>query len=196
MPGPRAGQGQHGRQGRHERRPDPADGAPLQGHADILRFIEYMDVGASNGWNMDRSDSVGRSGAPHQRRMPLEPVGANYTGETAARWRYVDGGGEVGVISSVTQAFCKDCSRARLSTEGKLYTCLFATRGHDLRALLREGRSDAEISTVPSPAVAGAATAIPRRAPSIPSGLQRGARKVEMSYIGGIIVNEQHRSAA
>ena len=113
----------------------------------ILRFIEYMDVGASNGWNMGEvvasADVVRRISA----EMALEPVGANYTGETAARWRYLDGGGEVGMISSVTQSFCKDCTRTRLSTEGQLYTCLFATRGHDLRALLRAGRSDAEISS-------------------------------------------------
>src|SRR5690606_37456667 len=99
----------------------------------ILRFIEYMDVGTSNGWKMDEvipsAEVIRRINA----EMPLEPIAPNYTGETAGRWRYADGGGEIGAISSVTQAFCSDCSRARLSTEGKLYTCLFATGGHDLR---------------------------------------------------------------
>jgi cyclic pyranopterin phosphate synthase len=151
----------------------------------ILRFIEYMDVGASNGWNLDEvvpsSEVVRRISA----EMPLVPTGANYAGETAARWRHADGGGEVGVISSVTQAFCKDCSRARLSTEGKLFTCLFATRGHDLRALLRAGRSDAEISS----AIAGLWRARTDRYSETrtinTAGLERGERKVEMSYIGG-----------
>ena len=150
----------------------------------ILRFIEYMDVGASNGWKMDEvipsAEVVRRIG----QQMPLVPVAANYAGETANRWRYADGGGEIGVISSVTQAFCSDCTRARLSTEGKLYTCLFATGGHDLRALLRTGRSDAEISTV----IGG----IWRNRDDHYSELRtantdtlRPERKVEMSYIGG-----------
>jgi molybdenum cofactor biosynthesis enzyme MoaA len=131
-----------------------------------------MDVGASNGWNMDEvipSAEVVRRITP---RCRWKPIGANYTGETAARWRYADGGGEIGMISSVTQAFCQDCSRARLSTEGKLYTCLFATRGHDLRALLREGRSDEEISTVSPSCGARAPTAIPN-----PHHQHRGLRR-------------------
>jgi cyclic pyranopterin phosphate synthase len=103
----------------------------------VLRFIEYMDVGATNGWRMDEvlpsADVVRRLSAA----FPLEPMAASAPGETAQRWRYADGGGEVGVISSVTKAFCGDCNRARLSTEGKLFLCLFASRGHDLRALLR-----------------------------------------------------------
>jgi cyclic pyranopterin phosphate synthase len=102
----------------------------------ILRFIEYMDVGASNGWKMDEA-AFGASGRTHPRRIPLQALDANYSGETATRWRYADGGGEVGMISSVTQAFCGDCTRARLSTEGQLYTCLFASSGHDLRAAAR-----------------------------------------------------------
>ena len=158
----------------------------FKGTPTILRFIEYMDVGASNGWKMDEvipSAEVVRSIAEV---MPLETIGANYAGETAARWRYRDGGGEVGMISSVTQAFCHDCSRARLSTEGKLYTCLFATSGHDLRALLREGRSDAEIST----AVAHVWRARGDRYSELRTGSTDGLapatrKKVEMSYIGG-----------
>jgi cyclic pyranopterin phosphate synthase len=151
----------------------------------ILRFIEYMDVGASNGWNMAEvvpsSEVVRRIGA----EMPLEPVDANYSGETAQRWRYVDGSGEVGVISSVTQAFCHDCSRIRLSTEGKLYTCLFATRGHDLRALLREGRGDLEISNAIAQLWRVRADRYSETRTINTAGIERGARKVEMSYIGG-----------
>jgi cyclic pyranopterin phosphate synthase len=157
----------------------------FKGSPYILRFIEYMDVGASNGWNMNEvvpsAEVVRRISA----EMPLLPIGANYTGETAARWRYADGDGEVGVISSVTQAFCKDCSRARLSTEGKLYTCLFATRGHDLRALLREGRTDAEISTAVAHIWRARTDRYSETRTINTEGLASGARKVEMSYIGG-----------
>jgi cyclic pyranopterin phosphate synthase len=152
----------------------------------ILRFIEYMDVGASNGWKMDEvipsADVVRRISEV----MPLEPIGANYPGETAARWRYRDGGGEVGMISSVTQAFCHDCTRARLSTEGKLYTCLFATSGHDLRALLREGRSDEEISTAVAHVWRARADRYSELRTGNTDGLAPASRKkVEMSYIGG-----------
>jgi cyclic pyranopterin phosphate synthase len=150
-----------------------------QGH--ILRFIEYMDVGHTNGWRMDdvvtAREIVSLIGAD----TPLEPADANYRGEVAQRWRYRDGSGEIGVIASVTQAFCRDCTRMRLSTEGKLYTCLFATDGHDLRRLLRSGASDAEIRDVIS-AVWGRRTdrySEIRTAGTIP------LRKIEMSYIGG-----------
>ncbi|MFD0756078.1 GTP 3',8-cyclase MoaA [Massilia norwichensis] len=158
----------------------------FKGSPTILRFIEYMDVGASNGWNMDEvipsSEVVRRISA----EMPLEPIGANYAGETAARWRYVDGGGEVGMISSVTQAFCSDCSRIRLSTEGKLYTCLFATRGHDLRALLREGRSDLEIASSIAQLWRRRDDRYSETRTINTDGLGRGTgKKIEMSYIGG-----------
>jgi GTP 3',8-cyclase len=149
----------------------------------ILRFIEYMDVGASNGWKMDEvipsAEVVRRIDAA----LPLEPVAANYSGETAERWRYRDGGGEIGVISSVSHAFCRDCTRARLSTEGKLFTCLFATSGHDLRALLRNGRSDTEISG----AIGHLWQARSDRYSELRSSemASRAASKVEMSYIGG-----------
>ena len=150
----------------------------------ILRFIEYMDVGASNGWKMDEvipsSEVVRRIGA----ELPLAPVAANYSGETASRWRYADGGGEIGLISSVTQAFCSDCSRARLSTEGKVYTCLFASSGYDLRALLREGRDDAEISTALAHLWRARGDRYSELRTNDTDGLARGAR-VEMSYIGG-----------
>ncbi|PWF45479.1 GTP 3',8-cyclase MoaA [Massilia glaciei] len=151
----------------------------------ILRFIEYMDVGASNGWNMAQVvpsiEVARRIGA----ELALEPVAANYSGETAARWRYTDGGGEIGLISSVTQAFCRHCTRARLSTEGKLYTCLFATGGHDLRALLRAGRSDAEISGAIAHLWRARADRYSETRGLGPGGPGRGADKVEMSYIGG-----------
>jgi cyclic pyranopterin phosphate synthase len=117
--------------------------------------------------------------------MPLEAVAANYSGETASRWRYADGSGEIGLISSVSQAFCADCTRARLSTEGKLYTCLFATSGHDLRALLREGRSDAEISTALAHLWRAREDRYSELRTSQTEVLRRSANKVEMSYIGG-----------
>jgi len=118
----------------------------LRGKGYILRFIEYMDVGHTNGWRMDDMVSAKEIISIINADMPLEPLDPNYTGEVAERWRYKDGSGEVGVIASVTQPFCRDCNRARLSAEGKLYTCLFAVKGHDLKSLLRSGASDEEIS--------------------------------------------------
>jgi cyclic pyranopterin phosphate synthase len=115
-----------------------------QGH--ILRLIEYMDVGHTNGWRMDDVVPAAELIARIDADMPLVALAPNYAGEVADRWAYRDGGGEVGVISSVTQPFCADCSRARLTADGQLYTCLFASVGHDLRAPLRSGASDAEIS--------------------------------------------------
>ena len=155
----------------------------------ILRFIEFMDVGSSNGWRMDdvipSADVVARINAA----MPLEKIPANCEGETAERWRYRDGhnnsGGEVGMISSVTQAFCHACNRARLSTEGKLYTCLFATGGHDLRALLRSGRTDEEISTVLAHVWRARDDRYSAQRMDHTGTLQATAKKVEMSYIGG-----------
>ena len=151
----------------------------------ILRFIEYMDVGASNGWNMGEVIPSAEVVRRISNEMPLVPVDANYTGETAARWRYLDGGGEVGMISSVTQSFCKDCTRMRLSTEGQLYTCLFATRGHDLRALLREGRSDAEISNAVAHLWRKRADRYSDTRTINTSGIEPARKRVEMSYIGG-----------
>jgi len=114
----------------------------------VLRFIEFMDVGATNGWCMDEVLPSAEVVARLNEVFPLEPIDANSPGETAQRWRYCDGSGEIGVISSVTRAFCRECNRARLSTEGKLFMCLFASRGHDLRALLRGGASDEQIAAV------------------------------------------------
>lgn len=153
----------------------------FRGSGHIMRFIEFMDVGSSNGWKMDEvlpsSEVVARINA----EFPLEPAEANYTGEVAERWRYLDGAGEIGVISSVTQAFCSTCTRIRLSTEGKLYTCLFAQSGHDLRELLRKGSSDEELAG----AIAGIWGARSDRYSEIRSAATTQARRIEMSYIGG-----------
>ena len=152
----------------------------------ILRFIEFMDVGSSNGWKMGEvipsAEVIRRINA----EMPLEEVAPNYNGETSARWRYKDGSGEIGVISSVTQSFCHSCSRVRISAEGKLYTCLFATDGHDLRALMRGGCSDDQLSTV----MAHIWRERTDRYSELRSSKTRqlratGAKKIEMSYIGG-----------
>ena len=147
----------------------------------ILRFIEYMDVGHTNGWRMDdvvpAAEIIKRINA----EMPLEPVDPNYTGEVAERWRYRDGSGEIGVIASVTQAFCRTCNRARLSAEGKLYTCLFAVKGHDLRDLLRGGASDEEISQ----AIARVWHKRTDRYSELRSENTVDLPKVEMSHIGG-----------
>ena len=150
-----------------------------QGH--ILRFIEFMDVGHTNGWRMDDVVSAREIVDLISKDMPLAPADPNYTGEVAERWRYKDGGGEIGVIASVTQAFCKDCTRARISTEGKLYTCLFATNGHDLRALLRNGASDEALHA----AIAGVWTKRADRYSEIRSEKTVKLEKIEMSYIGG-----------
>jgi len=152
-----------------------------RGTGHILRFIEYMDVGSTNGWRMDdvvpSAEVVKRISA----RWPLEPVDANYAGEVAERWRYVDGGGEIGVISSVTQAFCSSCTRMRLSTEGSLFTCLFADSGHDLKSLLRAGASDEALRNE----IAAVWQRRGDRYSEIRTAETAKQRKVEMSYIGG-----------
>ena len=162
----------------------------FRGSGAVLRFIEYMDVGASNGWRMDEvlpsAEVVARLAA----HWPLEPLEASAPGETAQRWRYRDGGGEIGVISSVTRAFCRDCNRARLSTEGKLYLCLFATRGHDLRTLLRSGAyTDEQIAAAVGlvwqqrdDRYSELRSLIPREQGPQGDPVQR---RVEMHYIGG-----------
>jgi cyclic pyranopterin phosphate synthase len=154
----------------------------FKGTGAVLRFIEYMDVGASNGWNMAEVlpsvDVVARI-AEH---FPLTPLEAHTASETAQRWGYADGSGEIGVISSVTRAFCSTCTRARLSTEGKLYLCLFASKGHDLRALVRGGATDAEIAT----AIARIWSAREDRYSQLRGSAAADATpRVEMSYIGG-----------
>jgi len=147
----------------------------------IVRFIEFMDVGATNGWRLDDVVPAGDLVKVINESWPVEPVGANYVGEVARRWRYKDGGGEFGVITSVTQPFCGTCSRARLSAEGKLYTCLFATSGTDLRATLRSGASDVELEEL----LSGIWQARDDRYSEIRSESTIDLPKVEMSYIGG-----------
>jgi len=153
----------------------------FRGSGHILRFIEYMDVGHTNGWRMDDVVTAREIVEMIGREMPLEPADPNYTGEVAQRWRYQDGSGEIGVIASVTQAFCRDCTRFRLSTEGKLYTCLFATAGHDLRTLLRNGATDGEIHD----SVAAIWAKRTDRYSEIRTSQTAKLEKIEMSYIGG-----------
>jgi cyclic pyranopterin phosphate synthase len=150
-----------------------------QGHT--LRFIEFMDVGHTNGWRLDDVVPAAEIIATLDAALGVEPVDPGYRGEVAKRWRYKDGKGEVGVIASVTQPFCGDCTRARLSAEGKLFTCLFAVRGHDLRALIRGGATDAELAE----AMANVWNSRKDRYSELRSKATESLPKVEMSYIGG-----------
>lgn len=147
----------------------------------ILRYIEFMDVGSTNGWRLDDVISAKEIIERVNQEMPLEPLDANYRGEVANRWRYKDSGHEVGVIASVTQPFCGDCSRARLSADGSVFTCLFAIKGTDLKSLLRSGAGDEMIRD--------AALAMWRKRADRYSELRTAATadlpKVEMSFIGG-----------
>jgi len=157
----------------------------FRGSGCVLRFIEYMDVGATNGWRMDEVLPSAQVVDRISEHFALQPLEASAPGETAERWRYIDGSGEIGVISSVTQAFCRDCNRARLSTEGKLFLCLFASRGHDLRALLRGAYSDEQIASAIGQIWQQRSDRYSElRAAQAPDA-SRGARRVEMSYIGG-----------
>jgi cyclic pyranopterin phosphate synthase len=153
----------------------------FRGSGHVVRYIEFMDVGSTNGWRMDdvipSAEIIRRIGA----QFPLVAVDANYAGEVAERWRYADGHGEVGVISSVTQSFCSACTRARLSTDGQLYTCLFAQRGYDIKGLLRAGREDAALAD----AVASIWQVRDDRYSEIRTAETARSRKVEMSFIGG-----------
>ena len=155
----------------------------VAGH--IVRFIEYMDVGSSNGWKLDEVVPSAEVVQLITAEMPLAAVGPNYPGEVAERWRYVDDGGEIGVISSVTQAFCASCTRVRLSTDGSLYTCLFATAGHDLRGLLRGGRSDAEIGAALGALWSARADNYSEQRAAATTSPSTALNKIEMSYIGG-----------
>jgi cyclic pyranopterin phosphate synthase len=152
-----------------------------RGSGHILRYIEFMDVGSTNGWRMDAVVPSAEVIRCISERWPLEPVDPNYEGEVAERWRYRDGAGEIGVISSVTQAFCSSCTRMRLSTEGSLYTCLFAHSGHDLKRLLRSGASDDALRNE----IAAVWQRRADRYSEIRTAETAKARKVEMSYIGG-----------
>ncbi len=153
----------------------------FHGSGKIVRFIEYMDVGHTNHWNLDDVYTATQILDRLREEFDLEPAVPNYTGEVAKRWRYRDGGGELGIIASVTQPFCQDCTRARLSAEGRLYTCLFATQGRDLRHLLREGAGDKYISEVVRMVWAKRADRYSETRASETSILP----KIEMSYIGG-----------
>jgi cyclic pyranopterin phosphate synthase len=150
-----------------------------RGH--ILRFIEYMDVGTTNGWRMDDVVPAREILSIVDAAFPIEPLEENYRGEVANRYRYVDGAGEIGVIASVTQPFCGDCTRARISAEGSLYTCLFATRGFDLKGPLRSGASDGQIEA----AIAGVWSKRSDRYSELRSEETVDLPKVEMSYLGG-----------
>ena len=153
----------------------------FRGSGHTLRFIEYMDVGHTNGWRLDDVVPGREIVARLDAAFGVEAVEASYRGEVAQRWRYTDGTGEVGVITSVTQPFCGDCTRARLSAEGKLYTCLFAVRGHDLRALLRNGATDDELEAALRAVWGGRGD----RYSALRSAATVDLPKVEMSYIGG-----------
>jgi cyclic pyranopterin phosphate synthase len=146
-----------------------------------LRFIEYMDVGNTNGWQLADVVPAREIVALLDAEFGVEPVEAGYRGEVARRYRYRDGRGEFGVIASVTQPFCGDCTRARLSAEGRLFTCLFAVRGHDLRAVLRSGASDEELAAQ----IHGVWRGRTDRYSELRSQATEGLEKVEMSYIGG-----------
>jgi cyclic pyranopterin phosphate synthase len=165
----------------------------FQGTGVVLRFIEYMDVGATNGWRMDEVLPSARVIERLHAELPVVALEASAPGETAQRWGYANAQGEydpqlgeVGVISSVTQAFCADCNRARLSTEGQLYLCLFASRGHDLRSVVRGSSGDADLARAISHIWQGRSDRYSFLRASLPPEAQGGgARRVEMSYIGG-----------
>jgi cyclic pyranopterin phosphate synthase len=156
----------------------------FKGSGVTLRFIEFMDVGSSNGWDMSQvlpsQEVANRINAV----FPIEPIEANYPGEVAQRWRYLDGSGEIGFISSVTQTFCHECTRARISTDGQLYLCLFANEGFDFKTLLRSDRSDLEIANAIMSTWSGRNDHYSEIRGSNTAG-SNSARKVEMSYIGG-----------
>ncbi len=153
----------------------------FRGTGHILRFIEFMDVGNSNGWRLDNVVTAREMVERIDAVFPMEPVDANYRGEVAKRWRYRDGGGELGFITSISEPFCGDCTRARLSPEGQLFTCLFGSQGHDFRTPLREGASDAEIGEL----LGRVWRVRDDRYSEIRSENTAGIRKVEMSHIGG-----------
>ena len=178
-----AGEGERGRQARRERGPDRPDGGVLPRDAATRCASSSSWTSAhTNGWRLDDVVSADEIVAALDAAFGVEPVDAGYRGEVAKRWRYKDGRGEIGVIASVTQPFCGDCTRARLSAEGKLFTCLFAVRGHDLRALIRGGATDDGARDRRSRASGKPAkTATPSFAPKP----RNPCRKVEMSYIGG-----------
>src|SRR5580692_7853400 len=156
----------------------------FRGSPVIVRFIEFMDVGNRNQWRPELVVPSRELAARIHERWPMQPVSQNYHGEVAKRWRFDDGGGEVGFISSVSQPFCGACSRARLSSEGKFYTCLFATHGIDLRAPLRDGADDAELLRIIRGAWLGRTDRYSELREEL-KGKDPESRKIEMYYIGG-----------
>jgi cyclic pyranopterin phosphate synthase len=157
----------------------------FKGSGMVLRFIEYMDVGATNGWRMQEVMPSQEVIQLIHSELPLLPLQASKPGETAQRWAYADGSGEVGVISSVTQAFCQDCNRARLSTEGQLYLCLFANQGYDLRSLVRGGASETDLSNAIHHIWQGRDDRYSALRSQMPNDQGAPVKRVEMSYIGG-----------
>lgn len=153
----------------------------FRGTGNIVRFIEFMDVGSTNGWRLDDVVSAREILETISAKYPVQPVDPNYTGEVASRWRYRDGAGEIGVIGSVSKPFCGDCTRARLSAEGALYTCLFATGGVDFRAPLRSGAGDDDLRAMITDLWSGRTDSYSEQR----SGVTVNLPKVEMSYIGG-----------
>jgi cyclic pyranopterin phosphate synthase len=153
----------------------------FRGTGIIVRFIEFMDVGATNGWRLDHVVTGREIVEMIGREFPIEPAEASYRGEVARRWRYVDGSGEIGVITSISQPFCGDCTRLRLSPEGELYTCLFGTKGHDIRGPLRAGVSDTALAEI----IAGVWRVRDDRYSELRTEATSGLPKVEMSHIGG-----------
>jgi cyclic pyranopterin phosphate synthase len=153
----------------------------FRGSGHVLRFIEYMDAGNTNGWRLDEVVTAREIVERLDAELPLEPLPRTYRGEVAERWRYRDGSGEIGVISSVSQPFCGDCTRARLSPDGKLYTCLFAAAGRDLRGPLREGADDETLTRL----IGGVWQRREDRYSELRASLTRIPHKVEMSHIGG-----------
>ncbi len=153
----------------------------FKGSGHIVRYIEFMDVGATNGWRLDHVVPAREIIERINAELPLEAIKPNYRGEVARRWRYKDGTGEIGVIASITQPFCGDCSRIRVSPEGELYTCLFGTRGFDVRSLLRGGLRDAEVAE----RISAVWRVREDRYSEVRTEDTIGLRKVEMSHIGG-----------
>ncbi len=159
----------------------------FRGSGTILRFIEFMDVGNHNGWSLEKVFTAGEIVDRIQTVYPIEPLSPNYQGEVAKRWRYTDGGGEIGIISSISQPFCGSCARARLSAVGELYTCLFATNKSDLRAMLKESTGTEELSMKIAALwkVRGDQYSVQRLYDQLPTDSGKIQKKVEMSYIGG-----------
>jgi cyclic pyranopterin phosphate synthase len=151
----------------------------------VLRFIEFMDVGTSNGWRMDDVVPAREILDRIAERYPLEQLDPHYCGEVAERWRYADGAGEVGVIASVTQAFCNECSRIRLATDGKLYTCLFASEGLDLRVPLRQGQGDRVLTNLIAECWSKRIDRYSQLRHAATADASSSVKKIEMSYIGG-----------